>query len=171
MQPANEGNRTTLGKYISPHDAYGKWLQSPEKVKFLDVRTPDEYYFVGHPGMAVNIPFAFSTGKLDPATQKPVLKPNKSFAADVKNQFKTDDMIVVRCRAGDRAAKAINMLAKEGFQNAYSLLGGFEGDKVKEAGSHYIGKRMKDGWRNAGVPWTYELKEELTYKPAKDKNK
>lgn len=170
-QPADEQNRTTLGKYIAPHEAYAKWLQTPDKVKFLDVRTPEEYYFVGHPEMAVNIPFAFSTGKLDAATQKPVLKPNKSFTDEVKKKFKPDDMIVTFCRSGERAAKAVNMLAKEGFQNVYSLVGGFEGDKVKEKGSHYLGKRMKDGWRNAGVPWTYELKEELIYQPVEAKTK
>ena len=170
-QPASEKNRTTLGKYFTPEQAYGKWAHTPDKVKFLDVRTPEEYYFVGHAPMAVNIPVAFATGKLNAATQKPVLKTNGSFVAEVKKVFKPDDLIVVYCRGGERAAKAINALAKEGFQNAYSLLGGFEGEKVKETGSYYKGKRMKNGWKNAGIPWTFELKEELIYKPSEAQKK
>jgi len=30
-------------------------------VKVIDVRTPEEYAFIGHPEMAWNIPFAFVT--------------------------------------------------------------------------------------------------------------
>ncbi|MEJ2718598.1 MAG: rhodanese-like domain-containing protein [Deltaproteobacteria bacterium] len=165
--PANEKHRTTLGKYITPGQAYLKWKQSPGKVKFLDTRTPEEYYFVGHPDMAINVPLMFATGTLNPATQKPILKKNDTFVADVKKRFKPDDMIVVFCRSGLRAAMAANALAKEGYKNVYSLLGGFEGDKIKDKGSYYHGKRLKNGWKNAGVPWTYELKEELIYQPPK----
>ncbi len=164
-QPTEEKHRTTLGKYTVPNKAYMQWKASPDKTKLLDVRTAEEYYFVGHPEMAVNIPFLFSTGKLNPATNKPQLKKNENFLADVKKRFKPDDTIIVFCRSGERAAKAVNALAEAGFKNAYNLLEGFEGDKVKEEGSVYKGKRMKNGWKNSGAPWTYDLKEDLIYQP------
>ena len=36
-------------------EAYEKWLAEPDLVKIIDVRTPEEYLFVGHPAMAWNI--------------------------------------------------------------------------------------------------------------------
>lgn len=32
-----------------------------------------------------------------------------------------------------------------------------EGDLVDDPGSAYHGKRMRNGWKNAGLPWTYDL--------------
>ncbi|MGA3198397.1 MAG: hypothetical protein ABSD89_03220 [Halobacteriota archaeon] len=36
-----------------------------------------------------------------------------------------------------------------------------EGDKVDDTGSANYGKRMKNGWKNAGSPWTYDVNPEL----------
>jgi rhodanese-related sulfurtransferase len=91
---------------------------------------------------------------------------NDPFVADVKKRFKPDDRIIVFCRSGLRAAMAASALAKEGYNNVYSLLDGFEGDAIKDKDRYYKGKRLKDGWKNAGVPWTYELKKELVYTPS-----
>jgi 3-mercaptopyruvate sulfurtransferase SseA len=42
--------QTVLGLYVTAKEAYEKWQADPEKVKILDVRTPEEYIFVGHKG-------------------------------------------------------------------------------------------------------------------------
>ena len=56
-----KGKQTTLGLYVTAAQAYEKWEAAPDKVTIIDVRTPEEYAFVGHPEMALNIPFAFVT--------------------------------------------------------------------------------------------------------------
>jgi rhodanese-related sulfurtransferase len=67
------------------------------------------------------------------------------------------------CRSGGRSALAVNQLAKAGFVNAYNIIDGMEGDKVDEHGSAYRGKRMKNGWKNSGSPWTYDVNPELIW--------
>jgi rhodanese-related sulfurtransferase len=67
------------------------------------------------------------------------------------------------CRSGGRSALAVNALAKAGFVNAYNIIDGMEGDKVDDPGSVYIGKRMKNGWKNSGSPWTYDVNPELIW--------
>jgi hypothetical protein len=50
--------QTTLGLYLTSKEAYAKWSAAPKSVKVIDVRTPEEYLFVGHPTMAWNVPYA-----------------------------------------------------------------------------------------------------------------
>lgn len=59
-----EPNKTVLGLYVMPKEAYAMWKEKPEGVHILDVRTFEEYTFVGHLEMAKNIPFVFP--KYDP---------------------------------------------------------------------------------------------------------
>ena len=61
--------QTSLALYVTSTQAYGKWEEAPEAVKILDVRTPEEYIFVGHPEMAVNIPLAFQTHRWNEETR------------------------------------------------------------------------------------------------------
>ena len=67
------------------------------------------------------------------------------------------------CRSGGRSALAVNQLAKAGFVNAYNIIDGMEGDKVDDPESVFIGKRMKNGWKNSGSPWTYDVNPELIW--------
>ena len=66
-------------------------ITTPDKVTILDVRTPEEYLYVGHPAMAWKIPVAAQTYEWDAA----------------KGQFPME--------------------------------------------------RLRNGWKNSGCPWTYEL--------------
>jgi hypothetical protein len=59
--------QTTLGLYVTAKEAYEKWKAEPDKVKIIDVRTPEEYLFVGHPAMAWKIPVAAQTYEWSPA--------------------------------------------------------------------------------------------------------
>ena len=56
-----KAKQTTLGLYVTAAQAYEMWKAAPDKVKVIDVRTPEEFAFVGHPAMALNIPLAFVT--------------------------------------------------------------------------------------------------------------
>ena len=57
--PIAKERQTSLGLYVTAKEAYDVWQADPEGVKILDVRTPEEWVFTGHPPMGVNIPFAF----------------------------------------------------------------------------------------------------------------
>ena len=57
--------QTTLGLYVTSKEAYEMWKTSPEKIKILDVRTREEYIYVGHADMAWNIPVFFQTYEWD----------------------------------------------------------------------------------------------------------
>jgi rhodanese-related sulfurtransferase len=82
---------------------------------------------------------------------------NQGFVEAVQERFEPDDTILVSCRSGGRAAMAINMLAAAGFTDAYNILDGMEGGRVSDPESVFDGMRMKNGWKNAGLPWTYEI--------------
>ena len=152
-----EPKQTSLGLYVTAREAYEKWRAEPEKVKILDVRTPEEFLFIGHPAMAWKIPVAVQTWQWDAGKKQFPMKPLADFVSRVKEVAKPDDTILVMCRSGGRSAIAVNMLAKAGFKRAYNIVDGMEGDKVEDPGSVFHGMRMKNGWKNAGCPWTYKL--------------
>ena len=149
--------QTVLGLYVTAKEAYEKWQADPEQVKILDVRTPEEYIYVGHAEMAVNIPLAFQPYQWDAAKGYHDFKPNPDFLALVKDQLTPEDTILITCRSGGRSAMAVNLLAQHGFKNVYNITDGMEGDTVKDPESLFDGKRMKNGWKNSGVPWTYDI--------------
>jgi rhodanese-related sulfurtransferase len=154
-----EKKQTELGLYISAKEAFDKWNSDKDNVQILDVRTPGEYIFVGHAEMAINIPIELFDGGVDPETLKPDMVFNKDFIEEVKDKFKITDTIMIMCRSGKRSAAAVNKLAEAGFKNVYTITDGFEGDKSKE------GKRVVNGWKNAGAPWTYKIDPKLAYHP------
>ena len=160
-----EKKQTDLGLYVTAKEAYAKWCVEPDKIKFLDVRTLAEYIFVGHAPMATNIPLKFFNGGIDPKTMQPVMLENKNFVDEVKKKYKKDDVILVMCRSGARSAAAVDELAKAGFVNAYSIVDGFEGDKLEASGSYRNGQRIVNGWKNSGAPWTYQLDPRIVYLP------
>jgi rhodanese-related sulfurtransferase len=65
------------------------------------------------------------------------------------------------CRSGDRSARAANLLIDAGFTNVWNQIEGFEGDMSKD------GRRTVNGWKNAGLPWTYKLDKSKLAMPAK----
>jgi rhodanese-related sulfurtransferase len=60
------------------------------------------------------------------------------------------------CRSGSRSADAVDALTEAGIDvTLYSMVDGFEGDKNDN------GVRDVNGWRIAGLPWTYEIRDGL----------
>jgi len=158
--------QTTLGLYVTAKEAYEMWQADKNKIKILDVRSVEEYIFVGHAAMAHNIPFQIFNYKMAVRNQGPLMKPNPNFIAEVGQRFKPSDKILVICRSGNRSAAAVNAMASAGFKVAYSVTDGFEGDRVKDASSSNYGKRLKNGWKNSGIPWTDTLNPELIWIPS-----
>ena len=109
--------QTSLGLYVTAKEAYDMWQADPEGVKILDVRTPEEWVFTGHPPMATNIPFAFQAYVWDDEKQGFSWSLNPDFVELVKERYSPEDTILVTCRSGGRGAMAINLLAPAGFTN------------------------------------------------------
>ena len=70
---------------------------------------------------------------------------------DKRLPLRKDCKVLLMCRSGDRPARAVDALAGAGFTNVYSVIDGFEGDMSPD------GRRSVNGWKNAGLPWTYKL--------------
>jgi rhodanese-related sulfurtransferase len=132
-----------------------------DKALFVDVRTRAEVMYLGTPTVTdavvplVNVAGGFTVWDDAKETFKTDL--DEGFVAQLdkrlaqKGLTKTDPIILM-CRSGDRSARAINMLlADKGYTRVYSVVDGFEGDMSK------AGRRDVNGWKNAGLPWTYEL--------------
>lgn len=147
---------TTLGLYVTAAQAYEMWKAAPDDVKIIDIRTPEEFIFVGHPEMAWNIPFAFVSYQRKDGKFESGHKVNTAFVAQVMQIAQPTDILLVTCRSGGRGAMAVNQLAAAGFTQAYNIIDGVEGDLVKDPDSAFNGKRMKNGWKNS-APWVYSI--------------
>ena len=160
-----KSKQTTLGLYVTSLEAYEMWKTNPEKVKILDVRTLDEYIYIGHAAMAWNVVAFFQTSDWDAEKHHFSMKPNPDFIIQIMEIFNPEDIILVTCRSGGRSALAVNQMAAVGFSRVYNITDGFEGDMVHDQGSLYFQKRMVNGWKNSGVPWTYTLDPKLIVIP------
>ena len=149
--------QTVLGLYVTAKQAYEKWQAEPEKVMILDVRTPEEFLFVGHPAMAWKIPVAVQTYEWDAGKGQFPMKLIPDFVSRVQAVAKPDDTIMVMCRSGGRSAIAANLPAKAGFKHVHNIIDGMEGDANGDSASVAQGQQLKDGWKNSGCPWTKKL--------------
>lgn len=155
-----EKKATALKLYLHPKDALAR-MNGPEAAKtlFIDVRTPQEAMFVGMASVVdANIPYMVmpELPEWDAKKNAYKLMANSGFLPAVIAKLEAkglgkNDTVILMCRSGDRSATAANLLAKAGFTKVYSVLEGFEGDLSKE------GRRAVNGWKNDGLPWSYEL--------------
>ena len=166
--PIAKERQTSLRLYVTAKEAYDMWQADPDGVKVLDVRTPEEFVFTGHAPMAWNIPFAFLAYEWSDEKKGFPWGLNQWFVEAVKEHFEPDDTILVSCRSGGRAAMAIDQLAAAGFTHAYNILDGMEGSSVHDPDSVFDGMRMKNGWKNSGLPWTYDLDAERIMLPERE---
>lgn len=149
--------QTSLGLYLTSREAYDKWKADPAQVKILDVRTPEEYVFVGHAEAAWNVPLLLQTYAWDTSGRNLAMTPNPEFLDRVKSLFKPSDTLIVICRSGGRSARAVDRLAAAGFRNVYSVIDGMEGDRIDDPANPTAGPRMQGGWKGSDLPWTYDL--------------
>lgn len=164
----NKKKQTTLGLYMTSQQANEHMMKNMEQSLFLDVRTPAELNYLGVTSvMDANVPTDMMDGSAwDDKKSRYKRKHNDNFVADVDARLKAKglkktDTVILMCRSGKRSAKAVNELAKNGYTKVYSVVDGYEGDKVKEGENK--GKRMKNGWKNSGLPWTYSMDKDLMY--------
>ncbi len=151
------------GSDVAPSQAL-KMAQADAHTFIVDVRTRPEFVLVGHPTMAHHIPIKFWTGKH--TTKGYGMTTNESFIQDLKSRFNPQtDTLIFMCRSGARSCAATDVAAKAGWptDKIYNMLGGFEGDKLKNTDSAFNGKRTMGGWKNEGLPWTYKVDGKLAY--------
>lgn len=159
--------RTVAGLYVTSANV-GEMLKSSE-VRLIDIRSRAEVSFLGLPERAnKHIPYMVMPmmPEFDEAKGTYKLEINPDFPSDFQNYAETsgitaDTPIILMCRSGSRSARASDLLFKLGYRNVYSLVDGYEGDKAKE-GPHK-GHRVKNGWRNAGLAWSYKISDMQVY--------
>lgn len=155
-----KAKQTSLGLYLTSKEAYDKWQVDPDNITVLDVRTTEEYLFIDHAPMAWNVPLMSQTYEWNADKQRFKMQPNTDFVTQVSEFAGPADKIFVMCRSGGRSAMAVNLLAEAGFTNVYNITDGMEGDEVKDPDSVFVGQRLVNGWKNSGVPWTYDVNHE-----------
>ena len=160
--------QSTLGLYMHPKEAYQYVNEHPGKVLFIDVRTKEETEFLGMPTVAdANVPYLVNSDwfEWNDGAKNFKLVPNNNFAAEVERRLKEkgltkNDTVILMCRSGDRSAMGADLLAKLGYTKVYTVTEGFEGD-FSEAGPN--ARRTVNGWKNDGLPWSYQLDKKKMY--------
>jgi rhodanese-related sulfurtransferase len=163
--------RTVLDRYLTAAEAHRMVSENPGGTLFLDVRTQAEVMYVGVPaGMDANVPFMLvDFDHFDAKSRRFALHKNPEFIRSVEQRLQAkgldrDADIVLICRSGDRTARAVNALAAAGFTRVWTVIDGFEGD-IADSGAER-GKRTVNGWKNAGLPWSYTLEPAQVWLPA-----
>jgi rhodanese-related sulfurtransferase len=163
--------RTRAGFYLTAAAAHPMIAAQPDRVLFLDVRTRAEVAFVGMPQLVdANVPFLFlpDDAGWDAAKNAFRMTPNPDFVAEVGRRLAAkglskDDPVVLICQGGLRAARAADALGAAGYTLVFSIVDGFEGDVAPDGPTR--GQRTVNGWKNAGLPWSYALAREKMYLP------
>jgi rhodanese-related sulfurtransferase len=124
-------------------------LTAEPKAQLVDVRTMAEWSFVGLPDIA-----SLNRQVLCVEWQGfPTMQPNPDFVAEVASLVQQaggnkDTSILFICRSGARSRSAAMAMTGAGFQKAFNIAGGFEGDLD---GARHRGQI--NGWKAAGLPW------------------
>ena len=163
VESLSKSKQTEPGLYITAAEA-GRILKDKANVALIDVRTPSETMLIGYPvAAAANVPSKLVDPDLEFNAKKGVymMVDNPTFVDEVKTWLASDaaegvDTLMIMCRSGSRSAAAIGKLVEAGVDvTLYNVVDGFEGDK------NDAGVRAVNGWRNAGLPWTYKVREGL----------
>lgn len=165
-----EPKRTKAGRYLMAADvpAFIQAQGGAGKVLFLDLRTRAEAMYVGMAtGIDALVPFVEHQELMtDWDAQRGMyrLEPLQDFVQEVNRRLAQKglakaDTVVLICRSGDRSSRGANRLADDGYTQVWSVVDGFEGDMGKD------GRRSVNGWKNAGLPWSYKLDRDRMYFP------
>ncbi|MEW5838516.1 MAG: rhodanese-like domain-containing protein [Pseudomonadota bacterium] len=160
--------QSDLKLYLTAKEAYDM-KKANDKVIFIDVRTPEELQYVGNAGAILdgNVPYILNDlSGYDEKLKHYKVAPNSDFTTAVeeivsKKGGNKDSEIILMCRSGDRSSKGASLLGKAGYTKVYSVVDGFEGDKVKDGENK--GKRLVNGWKNSDLPWDYKMDKDKMY--------
>jgi len=162
--------KSKTARYLTPKQAYDLKKANPGKVAFFDIRTRAEAMYVGWPGDAdALVPYVEHPeimSEWDEKRHMYKLEPNQNFVPEFERRLQAMGLdksatIILICRSGDRSSKAQDRLRDAGYTKVYSVPEGFEGDLAKDGDK--AGQRAVNGWKNAGLPWTYKLDKAKMY--------
>lgn len=163
--------QTKAGLDLDAREAYELKQRLGDKALFIDVRTRAEISYLGMPSVIdAHIP-AFEhprSAVWDDKSNRFKMEPNADFEPELSRRLASrdlskSDVVILICRSGDRTTRAANFLAEQGYSKVYSVIDGFEGDAIAEGPQ--AGQRLLNGWKNAGLPWTYKLDKNKMYLP------
>ena len=173
------GSSVAMAQYegdISPQEAF-QWASTEGNVYILDVRTGQEWKWVGHPGpngladskgkglsfnsgaglegKVVNIAYWLDDGN-GGFIKGPDNGPQDYFYSEVTGKFNSNDILLILCRTGGRALLAAQYLGDPTGLNytTYRIEHGFQGDANDETkpGPDTL-YRDVNGWVNGKLPY------------------
>ncbi|MGI9371880.1 MAG: rhodanese-like domain-containing protein [Hyphomicrobiales bacterium] len=125
---------------VKPSEAYEQMKADSDAV-LIDVRTVPEWNFVGIPAVERLLRVEWQ--------KFPTMEINDAFVESVEEAgVSKKAKIFTLCRSGVRSIAAAEALTAAGYENAFNVLEGFEGDKSEEGHRGTVG-----GWKVAGLPW------------------
>jgi rhodanese-related sulfurtransferase len=129
---------------LSATEAWEKLTAEPG-AQLIDVRTMAEWNFVGLPDLS-------GLGRRVHCVEWqsfPSGAPNSGFVAEAAGVLSDKAApVLLLCRSGARSRAAAIALTRAGFEQAFNIAGGFEGDVD---GQGHRGNR--NGWKADGLPW------------------
>ncbi len=162
---------TPFHLYLTAKEAYAMKTDDPKGWLLIDVRTPQELRYAGVASQVdANVPYRFDSTEwrekpdgIHGTFRRPL---NFDFEAAVQNVLRAKGLnksspVIIMCTSGSRAPYAARALHDAGFTQVYTQVEGFEGIKAK-SGEHK-GKRVVAGWKNEGLPWSYDLQTSKMY--------
>lgn len=171
--PARKTAQVESGLYVTAREAWDLMQRDPSVV-LVDVRDPIEVMFTGFATETdIHVPYRIAnTAKWNEEKSVFAMEVNPAFADEVETRLralgadKESTKVIFMCRSGStRSAPAADLLWERGWKQVYTMVDGFEGKKLKEGPSK--GVRAVNGWRNAGLPWSYKLPKDIIYQPAR----
>lgn len=124
---------------VLPEDAWS--LFNGGQAVLVDIRTAEERKFVGHVPGSAHVAWMLGSAMVR----------NPRFLRELEATVSKDSLVLLLCRSGKRSAAAVESARSAGFQHAYNILTGFEGD-LDEAQR----RGLRNGWRHAGLPWVQD---------------
>jgi rhodanese-related sulfurtransferase len=171
---------------ISALKALDLMRNGTKNVFVVDVRTRAEYWLVGHPPQAYNVPWRFFTTDFAVKDQAYLddkalytgyqvsAESNPDFLSVVQSLFKPDDHLVIISNHGTEGAKAAESLVGAGYKNVYNVEHGLWGDPpmdkdeaelVEKYSPHFDRGGRVNGWIYWGLPLTRRIDARYVYPP------
>jgi len=124
-------------------------LAKNSKAQLFDVRTVAEWNFVGQPDLS-------SLGRAVHRIEwqsYPSMQLNANFVDEAVEKLAEagadlSTPMLFLCRTGARSRAAAMAMTRAGYQNAFNIASGFEGE-IDPAGH----RGAVNGWKAAGLPW------------------
>ncbi|MFT8896117.1 MAG: rhodanese-like domain-containing protein [Acetobacter sp.] len=130
-------------KDVSPSDVW-QVLENDPGACLIDVRTPEEWQFVG-------IPDVSATGRSLYPISWQVMGGlvNGQFIEELRRAgIDETQKLYFICRSGARSRSAAMAAAREGFEQVFNVADGFEGPLDGE-----MHRGNAAGWKASGLPW------------------